>query len=77
MKEQILKILKEELFSSYDEGNIENDGIIGGEQCAEKLVILFNQLNEENKPKPRFCTCVKPWSASGRCVICENPIKIN
>ena len=46
MKEQIRKILLETLISAYDDGNIEDGGIIGGDQAIDQLDSLMKQENE-------------------------------
>ena len=46
MKEQIRKILLETLYSAYDDGNIENGGIIGGDQAIDQLDALIKRENE-------------------------------
>ena len=41
MKDEIRKILLETLTSAYDDGNIENGGIFGGEEAIERLNTLY------------------------------------
>jgi hypothetical protein len=41
MKTKIKKILLDNLTSAYDDGNIENGGIIGGDNAIDKLYDLF------------------------------------
>ncbi len=46
-KKQILEIMKENMFSSYDMGNIEDGGIGGAEKAADAMMILWLKSCEE------------------------------
>jgi hypothetical protein len=46
MKEKIRKILLKTLISNYDNGNIEDGGIGGGEEAIEELHTLFTKKSE-------------------------------
>ena len=46
MKDQIRKILLDTLISAYDDGNIENGGIIGGDEPIDQLDALIKRENE-------------------------------
>jgi len=46
MKDQIRKILLDTLISVYDDGNIENGGIIGGDEAIDQLDALIKRENE-------------------------------
>jgi len=45
-KEEIRKILLKELTSNYDEGNIEDGGIGGGDECIDKIFSLMGQQSK-------------------------------
>ena len=46
MKVKIRKILLKNLFSAYDDGNIEDGGIIGGDEAIDELYDLFTKQDE-------------------------------
>jgi len=46
MKKQIYDILLKTLISNYDNGNIENGGISGGDEAIKELYNLFKDKNE-------------------------------
>jgi len=43
MRDKIRKILLETLVSQYDQGNIEDGGIIGGDEAIDQLYSLVEQ----------------------------------
>lgn len=48
MKQKIKQIMLNELSSAYDNGNIENGGIIGAEKCIDKILNLFDVIKRLN-----------------------------
>jgi len=50
MEKEIRQILLDNLISNYDNGNIEDGGIGGGDEAIEELTTLFTKKLEEQKP---------------------------
>lgn len=50
----------------------------GAEIIISRTIRKSNSTTNFSKVIPtKFCDCEKPWSVSGKCIICHRPIKID
>ena len=85
-KEDLIKVLVALEFAEWigTEYEQDNGSVIGNVyydrsdkngqdyDIPELWEMFINEKNEEID----YCTCVKPWGVSGKCIVCSKPIKL-